>query len=63
VRHLRVLYALPTDDATNTYLKAKDNFVMEGHEFVCPQNKLGQSTGPLMREFLRGMAPDRHFAV
>jgi hypothetical protein len=59
VRHLRVLYALPEDDApTSLYARAREHMVLEAHEYVCPQRVLGQWNVPAMQRFLKRMPPD-----
>lgn len=60
VRHLRVLYALP-DGSDSLYARAKDNLVMEAHEWACPVRMLGQFTGPGMQDFVKRLGPFRHY--
>lgn len=59
VRYLRVLYALP--DTRSLYERARDNLVMEAHEFICPARMLGQYNLQQMQEFLKRIAPQRQF--
>lgn len=58
VRHLRVLYALPTDDASpSLFDRVCSSMVLEAHEYVCPQRTLASYTGQPMQRFLKRMAP------
>ncbi len=55
LRYLRVLYALPEDN--DLYGQVKRSLVLEAHEYICPQNRLGQWHNPLMQNFLLRLAP------
>jgi hypothetical protein len=57
VRHLRVLYALPTD----LYIKWRDNITCQAHEYFCPHSSLGSFSNQAFREFLGKMSPDNHY--
>ena len=58
VRHLRILYALPDDDADpSLFARITAAMVLEAHEYVCPQRVLGQFKGQPMQKFLKRMAP------
>jgi hypothetical protein len=58
VRHLRVLYALPDDQASpSLYERIAQKMVLEAHEYICPQRMLGQWNLKAMQDFLKRMAP------
>lgn len=57
VRHLRVLFALSNDD----YKVFGRNGVAAGHEYFCAHSSLGSFNSQRMQDFLRAMAPRRHF--
>jgi hypothetical protein len=44
VRHLRVLYAVPDQKVSGLFARVKANLILEAHEYVCPQRRLGQRT-------------------
>lgn len=59
IRHLRVLYALPKD----VYEVVRgDNVVLEGHEYVCQLQQLGQYGSQKVQNFLKSMAPQKHWS-
>jgi hypothetical protein len=61
IRHIRVLYALDDIGASSLYERATTSMVMEGHEYVLPQRLLRQYNAQGTQEFLKRMAPRRHY--
>jgi hypothetical protein len=57
IRSLRTLYAIPHD----LYIQARKSMVLEAHEFMCAQSRLGQFNSKPMQNFLKGMAQHRQW--
>jgi len=63
IRHLRVIYALPKTGPRSLYDDARQNMVMEAHEFILPFNKLGQYNGQQTQDFLKRIGPHLQYMV
>jgi hypothetical protein len=57
IRTLRTLYALPSD----LYAVARGSLVLEAHEFMCAQSRLGQYNSKPMQNFLKAMGQHRQW--
>jgi hypothetical protein len=57
VRHVRVLYFLPTDGGDVNFKKIAREIPLEAHEFLIPQNRLRNFADPQLQTFLKQTAP------